>query len=120
MLSNPDIWLLVLLIKKELHFKDIKGAVENIDKRVDEIFGINLPRSLKHLKFKYAEKKKHPLFHLILDDLDLLCKKGEVLVAYEIEEETGDLVEKFKITPKGEVKAIKLVLDAGQPSSRVL
>jgi hypothetical protein len=109
MLSNADLWLIVLMKKREIGFEDIKKAIDNIDDSIEDIFEISLPRTARK-KFSYDEKRKHSLFHLILEDLDSLCRRGYVLRTYVSGKNTSEIVEKFQITPKGELRVAKLVV----------
>lgn len=93
-LTNADQWLLVLK-EGDVTFDDIKKTITQISNSD---------------KFDYDTRKgKHAVFHMILDDLDMLCRNGEALRTFEKENET-EIVERFRITPKGRAKAENLLL----------
>jgi hypothetical protein len=106
-IANYEIWLL-LLMKKNITFDDINAALNKINEPIGKIFDLKLPKPIANLKFKYPDKNKHQLFHLILDDLDLLCKRGEATRAYELNGK--EIEERFKISPKGELRAAQLTV----------
>ncbi len=92
-LTNADRWLLALR-EGDVTFEDIKGTI-------DQIF--------KSSEFDYdAGKGRHTVFHMILDDLDTLCRKGETVRTFEKENET-EIVERFRITPAGISRAEEIL-----------
>lgn len=91
--SNADLWLLVLK-EGELKFEDIKKTINQISEPG---------------KFDYdTSKGKHAIFHMILSDLDMLCRSGYTVRTFEKENRT-EVVEKFRITPKGIGRAERLL-----------
>lgn len=93
-LTNADQWLLALM-KGDVTFEDIKRTI-------DQIF--------KSSEFEYDTKKgRHAVFHMILNDLDTLCRRGETIRTFEKENET-EIVERFRITSAGRVRAQDLLL----------
>ncbi|MEE8402097.1 MAG: hypothetical protein V3R86_08100 [Candidatus Hydrothermarchaeaceae archaeon] len=91
--SNADLWLLVLK-EDELKFEDIKKTINQISESG---------------KFDYdTGKGKHAIFHMILSDLDMLCQSGYAIRTFEKENKT-EIVEKFRITPKGMARAERLL-----------
>ncbi len=92
-LTNADRWLLVLR-EGDVTFDDIK-------KTISQISGPD--------KFDYdTTKGGHAVFHMILNDLDTLCRNGEAIRAFEKENEV-EIVERFRITPAGRVRAEDLL-----------
>ena len=89
--SNAGRWLLVMK-DGDVTFEDIR---ETIDKIPDT-------------EFEYSAKgDKHDVFHMILNDLDLLCKNGEAVRTFEKVNES-EVSEVYRITPKGREKAENL------------
>ncbi len=97
-LTNADQWLL-LLGEGDVTFDDIKEAIT-------QIFNSD--------KFDYdTSKGKHAVFHMILDDLDMLCRNGEALRTFEKENNT-EIAERFRITPDGRARAEELLLKSSE------
>lgn len=72
-------------------------AFDDIKKAITQIFNSD--------KFDYdTGKGEHAVFHMILDDLDLLCSNGEAMRTFEKENNT-EIVERFRITPRGRARA---------------
>jgi hypothetical protein len=92
-ISNAEKWLLVIK-EGDVTFEDIR---ETIDK-------------IPEAEFDYDTKGgKHAVFHMILNDLDALCKSGEALRTFEKVNES-EVSEVYRITPKGVAKAQSLLL----------
>ncbi len=112
---NKDLWLILLTRMNEITFRDIKNAVNKISKNPDvtaaEIYQIKMPRSKEKARFNYEKKDPHTLYHLILNDLDAICKRGDAYRTFETEKETGEIIEKYRTTPAGIMKAGQLVLE---------
>ena len=83
MTTNKKLWLDFLLEKGEVRFEDIVAVMKNPEK----------------FEFKYTATSEHALFHEILADLDSLCKEGLAYRTFE-KDESGEIVEKFKIIVK--------------------
>lgn len=92
--SNADRWLLTL--------KEGDVSFEDIQKTINETTGEG---------FDYdAKGDKHAIFHMILNDLDTLCQKGEAARAFERVSE-AEVSEVYRITPIGAAKAENLLKD---------
>jgi len=111
---NKDLWLILLTKMGEITFRDIKKAVDGIGKnpgvKVKDMYQIKMPMSKENARFDYEKKDPHALYHLILNDLDVLCKERYAYKTFETEEDTGEIVEKYRVTPSGTLKAGLLVV----------
>ncbi len=92
-LTNADRWLLALM-GGDVTFEDIRRTISQI---------------FESSEFDYdTGKGRHAVFHMILDDLDTLCRKGGVIKTFKKENET-EIVERFRITPAGRAMAEKIL-----------
>jgi hypothetical protein len=123
MLSNRDLWLLLLMKKEKLAFSDIMEAVDRLHAdpgtNLPDIFDLDLPGSLEGLAMDYRARDRHGLFHMILNDLDALVEEG---LAGRTMESTGEgeLEEQFAITPAGVGRVGALIVELQGGGFRVL
>lgn len=93
-LTNADRWLLALK-EGDVTFDGIKTAISQVSTSD---------------RFDYdVSKGKHAVFHMILDDLDMLCRNGEALRTFK-KENDAEVTEIFRITANGVARAESLLL----------
>ncbi|MBU2559546.1 hypothetical protein KKA03_01470 [archaeon] len=91
--SNKERWLLVLG-EGDVTFEDIRKTIDEIQNR----------------EFDYeTTSDRHAIFHMILNDLDALCKSGDAMRTFEKVNES-EVSEIYRITPIGMAKAQSLML----------
>ena len=92
--SNKERWLLTLK-DGDVSFDGIKETINHLQESTN---------------FDYEKSLgKHAIFHMILNDLDALCQKGEAERTFERLSE-AEVSEVFRITPVGKKKAKNLLL----------